>query len=126
MVVYKPGLVGYDEGLMNDLLKLTLIELVEAIGARKTSPVELMEAVLSRIDATHAELNAVVAMRDREELLTDASASEKRVMKGEAGALEGIPFGVKDLEDVGGLTTTMGSEPGVASCNPRFYAWGCP
>ena len=105
---------------MNDLLKLTLTELAEAIGTRKTSPVELMEAVLSRIDETHAELNAVVAMRGREELLADAAASEKRVMKGEAGVLEGIPFGVKDLEDVGGLTTTMGSVPfrvDVAACD---------
>ena len=31
---------------MNELLALTLIELTEAIRARKASPVELMEAVI--------------------------------------------------------------------------------
>ena len=32
-------------------------------------------------------------------------------MKGEGGALEGIPLAVKDLEDVAGMRTTMGSVP---------------
>ena len=96
---------------MNELLALTLIQLTEAIKSRKTSPVELMEAVLSRIDETNPELNAVVAMRDREALMADASEAEKRVMRGEARPLEGIPFGVKDLEDAEGLVTSMGSVP---------------
>jgi len=96
---------------MNELLGLSLIELVEAIQARKTSPVELMEAVISRIDETNADLNAIVAMREKEALLADARKSEERVVRGEARPLEGIPFGVKDLEDVEGLITSQGSIP---------------
>lgn len=96
---------------MNELLALTLIELTEAIKTRKSSPVELMEAVLSRIDDANSELNAVVAMRDRDALMADASEAEKRAMSGEARPLEGIPFGVKDLEDAEGLVTSMGSVP---------------
>jgi len=96
---------------MNELLALTLIELTEAIKTRTTSPVELMEAVLTRVDETNPELNAVVAMRDREALLADAADAEKRVMKSEARPLEGIPLGVKDLEDAAGLVTSMGSVP---------------
>ena len=38
----------------HDLLGLTLVELTETLRARKASPVELMEAVLARIDETHA------------------------------------------------------------------------
>ncbi|MFI5397937.1 MAG: amidase [Candidatus Binatia bacterium] len=96
---------------MNELLELTLVELTEMLRARKASPVELMQAVLARIDATHADLNAVVALRDREVLLGDARAAEKRLMRGVAGPLEGVPFGVKDLEDAEGLTTSQGSLP---------------
>ncbi|MBW2142241.1 MAG: amidase [Deltaproteobacteria bacterium] len=96
---------------MNELLGLTLIELTEAIKTRKASPVELMEAILSRVEETNTDLNAVVAMRDREALMKDAVEAEKRVMDGQARPLEGIPFGVKDLEDVQGLVTSMGSLP---------------
>jgi len=53
---------------MHELLGLTLIELTEALRARKASPVDLMQAVLARIEATHADLNAVVALRDRDAL----------------------------------------------------------
>ena len=35
---------------MDELLKLSLIDLTEMIQKRKTSPVDLMEAVLSRIE----------------------------------------------------------------------------
>ena len=94
---------------MHDLLRPTLIELTETLRARKASPVELMEAVLARIDETNAALNALVCMRPRDELLRDARAAEERIGRGEARPLEGIPLGVKDLEDVAGLTTSHGS-----------------
>jgi Asp-tRNA(Asn)/Glu-tRNA(Gln) amidotransferase A subunit family amidase len=96
---------------MNELLEVTLVELTEMLRTRKASPVELMQAVLARIDATHANLNAVVALRDRELLLRDARAAEERCMRGTAGPLEGVPFGVKDLEEAEGLTTSQGSLP---------------
>lgn len=51
---------------MNELLTLTLVELVDRLRQRKASPVELMKAVLARIDETHADLNAVVVRRDPE------------------------------------------------------------
>jgi len=96
---------------MTDLLKLSLIELIETIQSRKASPVELMETVLERIEETNPKINSVVAMFDRETLLKNAANSEERVAKNEAGPLEGIPLGVKDLEDVEGLVTSMGSLP---------------
>ena len=40
---------------MNELLTLTLIELTDAIKARKASPVELMEVVLQAARAFEAE-----------------------------------------------------------------------
>ena len=96
---------------MNEILKLTLVELVERLQAKRLSPVELMETVLARIDETHEKLNAMTALRPREALLADARAAAERIARGEARALEGVPLGVKDLEDVAGLVTSMGSIP---------------
>jgi len=70
-----------------------------------------MEIVIDRVEKTRQDLNAVVVMRDREDLLSDAKASENRIAKREIRPLEGIPFGVKDLEDAKGLATSMGSIP---------------
>ncbi len=78
---------------MDEMLKLSLIELIAEIQNRKISPVELMQAVVSRIEEANADLNAVVSMRDRETLFADARQSEERVMRGEARPLEGIPLG---------------------------------
>jgi aspartyl-tRNA(Asn)/glutamyl-tRNA(Gln) amidotransferase subunit A len=94
---------------MNELLQLPLSDLAARLRARKASPVELMEAVLARIDATNADLNAFVALHPREKLLGAAKAAEARIGRGEARPLEGIPLGVKDLEDAAGLPNTQGS-----------------
>jgi aspartyl-tRNA(Asn)/glutamyl-tRNA(Gln) amidotransferase subunit A len=96
---------------MNELLALTLIELAGTLRERKASPVELMEATLARIDETNGDLNAVVAMHDRDRLLAEARGAEARIAGGEARPLEGIPLGVKDLEEAEGLVTSMGSLP---------------
>ncbi len=94
---------------MHELLGLTLIELAERLKQRRASPVELMGAVLTRIDETRDTYNAVVAVRDADELLSEARAAEERIRRGEARPLEGIPLGVKDLENVAGMVTSHGS-----------------
>ena len=43
---------------MDEMLRLSLLELVEALRTRRVSPVELMDAVLDRVEATHPALNA--------------------------------------------------------------------
>jgi aspartyl-tRNA(Asn)/glutamyl-tRNA(Gln) amidotransferase subunit A len=96
---------------MSDLLNRPLTEIVDLLARRELSPVELMRTTLDRIDATSKELNAFVALRDRDSLLLDASASEERIARKEGRPLEGVPLGVKDLEDVEGLVTSEGSVP---------------
>jgi aspartyl-tRNA(Asn)/glutamyl-tRNA(Gln) amidotransferase subunit A len=96
---------------MTALHQLTLTELRDALRKRQASPVELMQETLARIDATHASLNAVVVRRSEEDLLADARAAEQRIARAEGRPLEGIPFGVKDLEDAAGLVTSHGSIP---------------
>jgi aspartyl-tRNA(Asn)/glutamyl-tRNA(Gln) amidotransferase subunit A len=97
---------------MNELLTLTLVDLVDRLRRRKASPVELMEAVLARIDETHADLNAVVVRRDPEQCLAEARLAEERLASGKGRPLEGIPLGVKELEQVAGLPWT--------ECSPLF------
>ncbi len=96
---------------MHELLKKTLVELTETLAKKQASPVELMSATLDRCDDTHDRLNALVTRRDREALLGEAREAEERIARGEARPLEGIPLGVKDLEDVEGLVTSQGSLP---------------
>jgi aspartyl-tRNA(Asn)/glutamyl-tRNA(Gln) amidotransferase subunit A len=96
---------------MSELLSLTLIELTEVLRAKKASPVELLRDVFTAVDAQNPLLNAIVAERDRDAMMQDARAAEARIASGSARPLEGVPFGVKDLEDAAGLATTYGSKP---------------
>jgi aspartyl-tRNA(Asn)/glutamyl-tRNA(Gln) amidotransferase subunit A len=90
---------------------LSLVDLTAQLHAKKLSPVELMAAVLARIDDTNPKLNAVVALHEREKLLAQAREAESRIARGDARPLEGVPLGVKDLEDTAGLITSHGSLP---------------
>jgi aspartyl-tRNA(Asn)/glutamyl-tRNA(Gln) amidotransferase subunit A len=94
-----------------DLRRSSLIELSAALRRRQIAPNELMELVLARVAGTGSSLNAVVSVRDRDALLADARAAGERIARGEARPLEGVPLGVKDLEDVAGLVTSQGSVP---------------
>ncbi len=96
---------------MANPVSLSLVDLTAELHAKKLSPVELMSAVLARIDATNRTLNAVVAMHDREQLMAQAREAEARLTRGEGRPLEGVPLGVKDLEDTAGLITSHGSLP---------------
>jgi Asp-tRNA(Asn)/Glu-tRNA(Gln) amidotransferase A subunit family amidase len=96
---------------MAELLRQTLTELCRTLLEKQASPVELMRETLEAIDAHNPTLNAIVASRPREALIEDARVAEDRIMRGEARPLEGIPFGVKDLEDAAGLVTSYGAKP---------------
>ncbi len=87
---------------MTELTKLTIAEAREKLAAKAFTATELTEAYLSAIDTANEKLNAYVAVT-HDKARTMAKASDERIAKGEAGALEGIPLGIKDLfatEDV--------------------------
>ena len=86
-------------------------ELVRLIGTKELSPLDLMEETLRRIEAINPILNAFVSLRFDEalneaRLMTEQLASSKELLP-----LQGIPIGVKDLEDVKGMVTSFGSVP---------------
>ena len=93
-----------------ELLAASAVELRRRIGSREISPVELLEACIERIARINPAVNAVTATcydRARKE----AKAAEKAVLNGETlGLLHGLPTGIKDLEETGGLLTTFGSQ----------------
>jgi Asp-tRNA(Asn)/Glu-tRNA(Gln) amidotransferase A subunit family amidase len=86
-----------------------LREIAEAVRQRRVTARELVERSLARIDAANSALNAVVARRD-DDALAEADALDEGVAAGrELGPLAGIPYLVKDIEDLKGLPTTYGS-----------------
>lgn len=94
-----------------DLLQSPVSELCAKLARKDVSALELMKATLARIGETHEAINAFVALRDSDDLLAEAGDADARIAAGDARLLEGIPLGVKDLEDVKGLVTSMGSVP---------------
>jgi aspartyl-tRNA(Asn)/glutamyl-tRNA(Gln) amidotransferase subunit A len=88
---------------LTELNLLTLAEARDALRARKVSSVELTRAHLDAIDAAKG-LNAYVAVT-ADQALDMAGASDARLAAGEAGPLEGVPLGIKDLYATKGVHT---------------------
>ncbi len=79
------------------------------IGAKRLSPVELLDSCIARIEAVDDAVNAIPS-RDFERARHAATAAEAAVMRGDAlPALHGLPVVVKDLEDAEGLVNSQGS-----------------
>jgi amidase len=94
---------------MSEPCDLPAVEARRLIGARKLSPVELLESCIGRIDKTNKAVNAIVAM-DLKRAGKRAKEIEQAIGRGEdAGLLGGLPIGVKDLQATAGLRTTWGS-----------------
>ena len=88
---------------MTDLTRLTLAEARDALRAKKLSASELTRAHLAAVEAARA-LNAYI-VETPEKALAMAEASDARLARGEAGPLEGLPIGVKDLYATEGVHT---------------------
>ncbi len=93
-----------------ELISLTATEAVSRLRAREVSPLELIDAALARIAETNPRINALPMLcADR------ARAAARRLMAagplGDSGPglLAGLPFAVKDLNEVAGVVTTFGS-----------------
>jgi len=92
-----------------NLADLSATELTRRVRAGDTSCTDAVTAALQRISERNPVYNAFVHVcTDR--ALDEARALDQRIRNGEdVGPLAGVPFGVKDLEDVAGLPTTFGS-----------------
>jgi amidase len=87
---------------------LPAAELARLVRARELSPVEVLDACLERVEALNPAINAVVTLDPGAR--GAAVALERRIAKGEeVGPLAGVPVGIKDVTQVGGVRTTFGS-----------------
>ncbi len=87
----------------------TLVEISDGVRRGALSAVDVLRETFAVIDARNAELNAVI-MEDRASAEALARNIDERVARGESvGPLAGVPFAVKDLEDLAGFRTTQGS-----------------
>ncbi len=87
---------------------MTLAEARDALKAKKISSVELTQAHLDAIAKHNPALNAYVH-HTPEIALAQAKAADAKLAKGEAGLLEGIPIGVKDLFCTKGVNSQAAS-----------------
>lgn len=73
------------------------------------TPLAVAQAVLARMDAVNARINAVVARRDEAVLVEAAAATQRFAQGAPLSALDGIPLTVKDSLLSADLPTTCGT-----------------
>jgi aspartyl-tRNA(Asn)/glutamyl-tRNA(Gln) amidotransferase subunit A len=92
---------------MTGLTELTLASARDGLAQKKFSALELAKEHIAAIEKARA-LNAFI-VETPDKALAMARHSDARIAKGEAGPLEGIPLGIKDLYCTEGVQTTAGS-----------------
>ncbi|MGA9892922.1 MAG: Asp-tRNA(Asn)/Glu-tRNA(Gln) amidotransferase subunit GatA [Xanthobacteraceae bacterium] len=89
---------------MTDLTALNLAQARDALREKQFSAIELADAHLAAIDAAGA-LNAYI-LKTPDRARAMARASDEKIARGDGGALEGLPLGIKDLFCTDGVRTT--------------------
>jgi aspartyl-tRNA(Asn)/glutamyl-tRNA(Gln) amidotransferase subunit A len=84
-----------------------LVEIARSLRQRRVSPLELVDAYSRRIEAASG-LHAFITLPG-ERARQEARRAERRLARGEAGALLGVPIAVKDLFATRATRTTAGS-----------------
>jgi amidase len=88
---------------------LPATELRRLIRDREVSPVEVVDAVLRRIEQVNPVVNAYCTVA-AEQALAAAREAEAAIMRRDSlGPLHGVPVAVKDMSLTAGIRTTFGS-----------------
>jgi aspartyl-tRNA(Asn)/glutamyl-tRNA(Gln) amidotransferase subunit A len=95
---------------MTELHWLGAHEIARGYAVRDFSPVDLVSALLRRIEAIDPAINAFIRT-DAQGALAAAREAEREILAGHTrGPLHGVPFAVKDVIDVAGHATTCHSK----------------
>ncbi|WP_373530688.1 AtzE family amidohydrolase [Nostoc sp.] len=86
------------------------VSIATAVREGKVSALEVTKAALAQIVARDHQLNCFTAITI-ETALVDATRIDREIAQGNnPGSLAGVPFAVKNLFDIAGLTTLAGSK----------------
>ena len=89
---------------------LTALEIHAALRHKQFSCVELMQASLAQIDRLNPTFNAIHSRLDSSDLLAQARVKDQELAQGiDHGFLHGMPQAIKDISQVKGMITSMGS-----------------
>jgi len=95
---------------MSELTFLSAVSMAELIRKKKLSPVEIVEAHLSKITRLDPQLNAYVHVNS-DAALQQACVAEQCVTQNQTlGPLHGVPLSIKSSIDVGGLRCESGTK----------------
>ncbi len=89
---------------MTDLTRLTIAEAREKLRGREITALELTDAYVQAIEHANPTVNAYVATTP-DKAREMAKISDTKLARGDGGALEGIPLGIKDLFAIKGVHT---------------------
>ncbi|MDJ1176412.1 AtzE family amidohydrolase [Roseofilum capinflatum] len=93
-----------------DLDYLDAVAIARGVRNQQYRAQDIMEATLNRIDLHNRALNCFTTLL-AEEALETAKALDRGIERGERpGTLAGVPFAVKNLFDIAGVTTVAGSK----------------
>lgn len=94
---------------MTDLCALTVAQAAEAIRGREVSPVDLVQSLLDRIDATEPALHAWAYVAGEEAIRAARQAQIEDGLGNGHSPVFGVPFAAKDIFDTAGIPTEAGS-----------------
>lgn len=92
---------------MTEPRELGLVEMAELVAKGELTSGEIVQSCLEALDAYNSHLKAFISI-DREDVVKRAREIDSQAAK-DRGLLAGIPVAVKDLIDVAGQVTTLGS-----------------
>ncbi len=98
----------------NDLCFASATDVSRQIRLRAISPVEVVRAVLDRIDRVEPHINAFSNLA-ADLALDMAKDAERALTRGDVGMLHGVPATIKDLFHLKGFPTEQGSRTQVGS-----------
>ena len=81
-------------------------ELLDDLKSGALAAADLMQQTLDRIAAVNGQVNAIVGLRDADDLMREAEIADRSDRR---GPLHGLPIAVKDLVNVRGIPSTQGS-----------------
>ena len=94
---------------MDKLIWASASSLAGMIRERRVTAVEVVAALLSRIEQVNGELNAVVQLA-AQGAQTEAEAADAQLARGAVrGPLHGVPITIKDSLDTAGIVSTGGT-----------------